>query len=215
MAATETTWWQYHLFCITNGYPLPEEPGWDSDGDNPVVNVSWHDAVVYCNWRSAREGLGEVYSIDSSGGYENQDNWSLEIKDDKNGYRLPTEAEWQYAATNAGRDAFEYAGSDNPDEVGWYGNNSGSRTRPVMGKKPNALGLYDLSGNVWEWCRDWYGIYPEGEQNNYRGPESGSSRVLRGGSWGNNDYNCSVRRRDYYNPGLRYINYGFRLAQDK
>lgn len=125
------------------------------------------------------------------------------LKDPANGYRLPTEAEWQYAATNAGRDAFEYSGSDNLDEVGWYGYNSGSRTRPVMGKTPNGLDLYDLSGNVWEWCWDWHDEYPKGEQTNYRGPESGSSRVLRGGSWNNNNNNCSVRRRNNNNPGNR------------
>jgi formylglycine-generating enzyme required for sulfatase activity len=136
----------------------------------------------------------------------------LNQKTGKN-YRLPTEAEWEYAARGGSQSrGYKYAGSNNIGEVAWYDDNSSSKTHAVGGKKPNELGIYDMSGNVYEWCSDWYGNYSAGSQRNPQGPTSGPLRLLRGGSWGLNARYCRVSNRLNVNPGYR-INYsGFRLA---
>ncbi|MBK8924234.1 MAG: SUMF1/EgtB/PvdO family nonheme iron enzyme [Saprospirales bacterium] len=216
IAATETTWWQYYLFCQASGYEMPEKPVWGSEGDNPVVNVSWCDAVVFANWRSEQAGLQPVYIIDSTG-KEDCIVTPATAKGWANGFRLPTGAEWQYAATNRGRDDYRYAGSDSLELVGWYYKNSGSRSRPVQRLQANAPGLYDMSGNAWEWCWDWYGAYKDtgNPQINPAGPEEGSYRVIRGGSWGNYPQSCRVAYRYYDAPGYRDYSTGFRLARTK
>lgn len=213
MAATETTWWQYYLFCKATAYEMPEKPGWGSEGNNPVVNVSWYDAVLYANWRSEKAGLKPVYAVDLIG--KDQDNWIIKPSTPEgwaNGFRLPTEAEWQYAATNRGRDNYVYAGSDSLELVGWYYKNSGSRSRPVQGLGANALGMYDLSGNVWEWCWDWYDDYPTGPVSNWRGPDKGEGRVNRGGSWSFYAEYCRSVDRFHDGPAGRDDYVGFRLC---
>lgn len=111
-------------------------------------------------------------------------------------FRLPTEAEWEYAARGGNRSkGYKYSGSNDMDEVAWYDGNSGKKTHPVKGKKANELGLYDMSGNVWEWCHDWYGHYSSGAQTNPKGPDKGSHRVLRGGSCCNDAWLCRVSYR--------------------
>ena len=129
-------------------------------------------------------------------------------------FRLPTEAEWEFAARggNASK-IYKYAGSNNIDEVAWYYGYFSSKTHPVGTKSPNELGLYDMSGNVWEWCQDWYGSYSSNSQTNPTGPSSGSYRVLRGGSWLDNAGYCRVSYRSSSNSSDRYIDGGFRLAQ--
>jgi formylglycine-generating enzyme required for sulfatase activity len=211
LATTETTWWQYSLFCTATGYPPPKKPGWGSDGDNPVVNVSWYDAVLYCNWRSARAGLQPAYTIQDSLGRTQDDGWEVRFDSLANGFRLPKEAEWEFAA-RAGQNT-RYAGSEDLTEVGWFGENSGSRTHPVAQKKPNELGLYDMNGNVWEWCCDGYGDYPKGPVKDYQGPLSGSSRTPRGGSWGDDAANARVVSRLSFDPYHRFNSFGFRLAR--
>ena len=129
-------------------------------GDNnlPVENVTWYNAVSFCNKLSEKEGRQAVYTID---GTTVTADWS------KNGYRLPTEAEWEYAAKggNGSPGNYLYAGSNNVDDVAWYSGNS-SNTPHVVGKaKPNGLGIYDMSGNVWEWCWDWYSDYSSEAQS--------------------------------------------------
>ena len=173
---------------------------------HPVVLVSWYGAVEYCNWLSDREGLRKVYTIR---GDEVVADWSA------NGYRLPTEAEWEYAARGGAESkGYKYAGSNNLDEVAWFWENSGGKTHPVGKKKPNELGLYDLSGNVWEWCWDWAGAYSSSSKTNPRGPARGSSRVNRGGCWYNfYPRNCRVANRDGNAPTLRYYHVGIRLAR--
>jgi formylglycine-generating enzyme required for sulfatase activity len=128
-------------------------------------------------------------------------------------YRLPTEAEWEYAARGGSfSKGYKYAGSNNPDEVAWYDNNSGSKTHPVRMKKSNELGLYDMSGNVREWCSNWYGSYSSGSQTNPTGPNTGDGRVFRGGSWVSGATGCLVSYRSYLGPDYRGNDFGFRLV---
>lgn len=156
--------------------------------DHPVIHVSWNDAKAFCAWLSKKTGKS---------------------------YRLPTEAEWEYAARSGGRSE-KYAGGSNVDAVGWYNGNSNGKTHPVGQKQANGLGLYDMTGNVWEWCEDWYdeNYYKNSSSYNPKGPSSGTYRVRRGGSW---DYltdilRCSYRGRNA--PDGRYDSYGFRLVSE-
>ena len=159
-------------------------------GDNlPVENVSWNDIQEFIAKLNAQTGKR---------------------------FRLPTEAEWEYAARGGNQSkGYKYSGSNNISEVAWYyTNNSNSKTHPVGQKAPNELGIYDMSGNVWEWCQDWYSssAYTSSSQTNPTGPSSGSYRVLRGGSWCNGAGSCSVSIRNYGIPGIRRNFYGFRLV---
>ena len=156
-------------------------------GDNlPVENVSWNDCQTFLSKLNAMTG--------------------------KN-FRLPTEAEWEYAARggNLSR-GYQYSGSKKIDDVAWYNNNSGGETHPVGTKAPNELGIYDMSGNVWEWCQDWYGDYHDYSQTNPTGPSSASGRVNRGGSWYNYARYCRVANRGSFAPGIRTSSLGLRLA---
>ena len=177
-------------------------------GDNlPMEMVSWFDAVEYCNKRSVREGLTPAYS---DSGNNITCNWKA------NGYRLPTEAEWEYAARggNGSPGNYAYAGSNNVDSVAWYIGNSVGSTKPVGTKAPNSLGLYDMSGNVWEWCWDWYGKYSSGAQNDPRGASSGTYRVYRGGYWNTTAALARSVYRAYSSPRHRGYNIGFRVARN-
>ena len=128
-------------------------------------------------------------------------------------FRLPTEAEWEFAARGGNNSrGCKYSGGNTIGDVAWYSGNASSTTHPVGTKSPNELGLYDMSGNVWEWCSDWYGSYPSSSQTNPTGPSSGSSRVSRGGSWSSTARDCRVSFRFYSNPEFRYYYLGFRLA---
>jgi len=173
-------------------------------GLRPVEQASWYDAVRFCNALSAACGLQAAYTIGSGG----EPSVSCDFR--AHGFRLPTEAEWEYAA-RAGQD-FEYAGSNELDKVGWYINNSSGHTHPVGQKKPNAWGLYDMSGNVWEWCWDRYGDYPNKSQNDPYGPDFGDYRVRRGGSWSSYARLCRAAYRSWFVPGDRSVYLGFRLV---
>ena len=129
-------------------------------------------------------------------------------------FRLPTEAEWEYAARGGNKSkGYKYSGSNNLGDVAWYCDNSSREANPVGTKAPNELGIYDMSGNVWEWCSDWYGSYSSSAQSNPTGPSSGSGRVYRGGSWFNYAQNCRVSCRGYdLNPDYHYSFLGFRLV---
>ena len=129
-------------------------------------------------------------------------------------FRLPTEAEWEFAARGGNRSkGYIFSGSNTIDDVAWYNSNSNNSTHPVATKAPNELGIYDMSGNVWEWCQDWYGDYSGGSQTNPTGPTSGSDRAGRGGSWRYNAGNCRVSFRASFSPTGSGNNLGFRLAQ--
>ena len=156
-------------------------------GDNlPVENVSWNDVQEFI--KKLNSLTGKLY-------------------------RLPTEAEWEYAARGGNRSqGFKYSGSNTVGNVAWYSANSGSSIKPVGTKSPNELGIYDMSGNVWEWCSDWYGTYSSNAETNPRGPSTGSYRVLRGGCWLNLAWHVRVSNRYNHSPGDRSSNIGFRLV---
>ena len=130
-------------------------------------------------------------------------------------FRLPTEAEWEYAARGGNKsNGFKFSGGNNIAEVAWYSENGNKISHPVATKAPNELGIYDMSGNVWEWCSDWYSssYYSFSSRSNPTGPDSGSNRVLRGGGWGNNSRQCRVSNRSYSPPTYRDSYLGLRLA---
>ena len=169
----------------------------------PIDNVSWYEAVAFCNKLSAIEGLAPAYIIHENGFVE----WIHAA----NGYRLPTEAEWE-AAAKGGADLL-YAGSNIIEDVGWISTNSNKSIHPVGQKLPNLLGIYDLSGNVWEWCWDWFGDYTPASVVNPKGPDTGESRVLRGGSCYSLPRYARSTNRARSNP-IHCDNYfGFRVAR--
>jgi uncharacterized repeat protein (TIGR02543 family) len=197
---------------------------------NPVQNMTWYDAVEYCNELSKFEGLAEVYAItgivrDGSGNITAASvavNWSA------NGYRLTTESEWEYAAKDGptkelGGSATPYttyAGSDNADEVAWYAVNSGNVIHEVGLLAPTAEGIYDMSGNVWEWCWDWYNATYYGQELSNlldrKGPTSGTSKIARGGSFNDTIAIGNLRTMYRFNsyPYFIYSNVGIRVARN-
>ena len=189
------------------------------DDTRPVETVSWYDAVLYCNRRSNLEARDTVYSYTGLQGIPGYDVTLSNVTIDysKNGYSLPTEAEWEYACRAGTTTTFYWGEATDSATVGlyaWYYLNSGNTTHPVATRHKNAFGLYDMSGNVWEWCNDWYGSYTAGAVTDPSGPSSGSSRVLRGGSWGDGgvDYLRSAYRGVDYPEGRNYY-LGFRCVR--
>jgi formylglycine-generating enzyme required for sulfatase activity len=153
---------------------------------NPVEQVSWEDAQDFCRKISSKTGRT---------------------------FRLPTEAEWEFACRAGSRTRFCFGDSDGGlGDYAWYDGNSGSTTHPVGGKKPNDWGLYDMHGNVWEWCSDWFGSYSSGTQRNPTGASSGSDRVFRGGSWNYSARDCRSAYRGRSEPGDRDNILGLRLS---
>lgn len=185
---------------------------------NPVESVSWYDAIVFCNKLSKLHKLKPCYSIGTNTDFNeierNSQLWmrlSCDMKAD--GYRLPTEAEWEFAASGGGKCL--YAGSDDIEQVAWYGENSGIKTHPVGQKMPNRFGLYDMSGNVEEWCNDWYADYKQIPQNNPVGSMMGTHKIKRGGSWLHDAEQCVISARNFSLPQSRGATLGFRICQSK
>ena len=202
---------------------MGNNPSSFSGARRPVEKVSWYDAVEFCNALSECNNLAPCYYHDKAfqqvfgrrgGRYTLSNKGEVFWNPAATGYRLPTEMEWEYAA-RGGRQSqgFEYAGGEKLEESGWYDDNSYEETQPVGLKLPNELGLYDMNGNVWEWCWDWYGNYPKQQQQlNYKGADVGSHRVVRGGSWNFESQYCRVSNRFSGYPGFRYYFVGFRVA---
>ena len=233
MGKYEVTQAEYEEFCsYRSSSPSPSY----GDGDNyPAYFVSWYHALVYCNKRSKAEGLTPCYSIDGSTDPEEWgeipyatldnplcDTWdAVKCNWTANGYRLPTEAEWKYAA-RAGDNTVEsltYSGTSDVNKLGeyaWYKDNSNSTTHEVGKKEANAFGLYDMSGNVSEWCWNWYtdSYYTTTEGvSDPTGASAGSGRVLRGGSWSGDSGYCAVSRRSFSGPVILYGDVGFRVVR--
>jgi formylglycine-generating enzyme required for sulfatase activity len=189
----EVTFDEYDRFALATGEPLPYDQGWGR-GRRPVINVSWGEAVKFAKWLSAKTGKR---------------------------YRLPSEAEWEYAARSLRKDEV-WAGTNSEKELkeyAWFASNSNGKTQEVGKKKFNALGLHDMSGNVWEWVEDcWHPNYKNAPSDGraWREENSGECgrRVMRGGSWDNEPVGLRSSVRGWYSAGLRDGDIGFRLAQD-
>ncbi len=225
LANVPVTWWQFglYLFAIQQEQQLESKGGSGGvQGNHPVVSVSWYEAVAYCNWLSEHVGLESAYVIDRDQSDPNnlneEDNqkWTVRVVDGVAGYRLPSEAEWEYACRAATTTRYSFGDQeDQLSEYAWFEDNSDSHAHPVGAKKPNAWGLYDMHGNVWEWCQDWFGesYYEEMVDSNPKGPDRGSNRVYRGGSWNFDARDCRSAYRPGDDPGNRNGYLGFRLAR--
>jgi formylglycine-generating enzyme len=196
--------------------------------DLPVETITWYDCIDYCNKRSIKEGLKPYYNIDKNKVDPTNDDarddvkWKVKINEDANGYRLPTVTEWEYAAGGGQMSkSYTYSGSNNIEEVGWYWRNSGDKkltgmwtwstiqsnqckTKPTGSKKPNELGLYNMSGNVREWCWDW--------KMNGTDPKE---RCWRGGGWAGADFCCESSYEGSYVGNSKGADAGFRMCRNK
>ncbi len=198
MSEKEITYWQYAVFSHAKNYHI-NPPSWEYAGDNPAVFVNWYDAAFYLNWLSDLYGKDKVYTLNNPTASPRGIDYDVSIDSAAKGYRLPTETEWEFAARGGNKSqGFKFSGSDELADVGWFNDNANSRTHSVGQKKKNELGFFDMSGNVWEWCQDWF--------------QEGSTRIAHGGSWTAPPEGCQVTFRAKVNPNRRTVSFGFRLV---
>jgi formylglycine-generating enzyme required for sulfatase activity len=202
-------WMETHkytqMFYVSSG-----KEWWGWEPQYPMHHITWSDAVEYCNWISAKNGLEKCYVKNADGG------WNFDKS--KNGYRLPTEAEWEFAARGGNKSlGTKYSGSNNINEVAWYDETSKlAGPQNIKTKKANELGIYDMSGNVWEWCSDYYksDFYSTSPEKDPICTTVMPYRVLRGGSWHYAADMSQITTRDGPKSGVTNYNYGFRLAKN-
>jgi len=195
MSKTQVTVSQYRKYCNDRGIKMSKAPSWGWKNNHPIVNVKWSDARNYCNW------LKTVM---------------------KKNVKLPTEAQWEYAAkggTKGGEKAkkYKHSGGKKINSLGWYNKNSNGSTQPVKKKQPNALGLYDMNGNVWEWCMGWYDPKYYSKKNSTIDPENktpgdGKNKAVRGGGWDSDNITCTVIHPKGYLIKSSFDDRGFRVV---
>ncbi len=199
MGSTEITQAQYNNIMGTN-------PSYFKlDNNSPVEKVSWKDAITFCNKLSEKVGLNPCYNLSTG-----------DCDFSKNGFRLPTETEWEYACRSESGSEYSMGDGESAlDRAGWYNRNSMENTHPAGQKTPNIWGLYDMHGNVWEWCNDWYSknAYETNVTNNPTGPKSGPDKVVRGGSWLDGPNDCRSAKRRNFDPDKNYSDIGFRIVR--
>ena len=204
---TEVTFEEYDKYTTATKRDTARSGAWGR-GKQPVFMVSWRDAVAYCNWLSETEKLSKCYQINGN---------EVKYLDTAKGYRLPTEAEWEFAARGGNQSkGTPFAGGNVINEVGWYIDNANGQSHAVAQKKPNELGLFDMTGNVWEWVWDAYDglYYGKSPALNPQGPETSAYRVMRGGAWYNYGNYAQVTTRQYHDPGFIQNSVGFRIARN-
>jgi formylglycine-generating enzyme required for sulfatase activity len=223
MAKYETTyelWYEVRVWAEANGYTFANQGrnGYQGTTNHPVTEVSWRDIIVWCNAYSEKENRQPVYTyqglvIKSASDTTACDNAMMDKS--KSGFRLPTEVEWEFAARGGNPSdttnwSYTYTGSNTVGDVAWYGSNSGSNTHPVGTKVANGAGLSDMSGNVWEWCWDWYDSVSSSTPTD--GATAGSYRMTRGGCWGSDASRAGVSYRGYFTPSHADGGIGFRVV---
>ena len=206
LSKTEVTFDEFDKFCQEAKRDTVLSGKWGR-GKQAAMNLSWRDAVAYCNWLSGKEKLSKCYIVEGN---------EVNYLDTAKGYRLPTEAEWEFAARGGmkGKGTF-FAGSDAINDVGWFKGNSNDAPHLVAQKKPNELGLFDMTGNVWEWIWDWYSdtYYQISPKIQPTGAEKGNYRVMRGGAFYNDGTYANVYTRQNAGPDFRQNSVGFRIAR--
>ncbi|MBC7382876.1 MAG: SUMF1/EgtB/PvdO family nonheme iron enzyme [Bacteroidia bacterium] len=186
IAKTETTVAQWKVYCKSQKTSMPKEPRWGWIDNFPITGISWIDAMGYCNWLSTTTGKT---------------------------YRLPTEAEWEFAARGGkSGHAYKYSGSPNLIDVAWYRESSKGKIHPVAKKNANELGLFDMSGNAWEWCSDWYGLFDLKTISNPQGRKEGRERVSKGCDYNNDSASCRLSHRVPLAPEIKHDGHGFRVV---